>query len=451
MKRLPVVAFAAALVSLVSSSLVGAQPSAMPAVGAIAPGRTVLRRDTVLADGVHVTLAHVGASPKALVRVVLATGAEPASVCGATAALAHAMEGVGLGDSIGHMGGQLVTLARAERVELTVEVLSAFAPVAVDLVAGLVRAPDSGAARAIPTSSGSADSVAMEALRQAFFPAGQFGSTCPAGGEPSEGRAADVERFYRARVGPTATRVLVVGRFDDRDVLREVDRAFGDWPRDRVVSDSGGVTAGAAPPLIIVHRAGVRQSAIVIGAAVPGAADSDFAALRVMDVLLGGNVASRITVNIREAKGYAYGPGSVLVAAPSGAAYWAELADVSTPVTWPAIREILAEIARLGASEPDSAELEGSRRYLLGRTLVQTATRRGWAEHDHLVALMSRRGAASDGAGDRLLAVSRGDIRRVTAAYLVARRLTIVVVGDTVAIGEQLGAIRQAARALRGE
>jgi predicted Zn-dependent peptidase len=145
-------------------------------------------------------------------------------------------------------------------------------------------------------------------------------------------------------------------------------------------------------------------------------------------------------VNIREAKGYAYGPGSLLVAAPSGAAYWAELADVSTPVTWPAIREILSEIARLGAAEPDSAELEGSRRYLLGRTLVQTATRRGWAEHDHLVALMAR-----------MPAVSRSDIRRVAAAYLASRRLTIVVVGDTIALGEQLGAIRQAARALRGE
>jgi hypothetical protein len=64
---------------------------------------------------------------------------------------------------------------------------------------------------------------------------------------------------------------------------------------------------------------------------------------------------------------------------------------------------------------------------------------------------MSRMRAASDGAGDRMLAVSRSDIRRVAAAYLAPRKLTIVVVGDTIALGEQLGAIRQAARALRGE
>ncbi len=92
-----------------------------------------------------------------------------------------------------------------------------------------------------------------------------------------------------------------------------------------------------APVLAIVQRPGAKQVALVVGERVPGPSDSDYARLRVANALLGGSLISRITMNIREAHGYAYAPASELVATPSGGAYWAEQVNVAAPVAWPAL------------------------------------------------------------------------------------------------------------------
>ena len=99
-----------------------------------------------------------------------------------------------------------------------------------------------------------------------------------------------------------------------------------------------------------IHRAD-RHAAI-------DPSNDDFVALTVMDALLGGAFASRITKNIREDKGYTYSPYSELSTRYRDA-YWAENADVTTAVTGPSIKEIFAEIDRLQAEPPDRRGAEG--------------------------------------------------------------------------------------------
>jgi zinc protease len=448
-----------------------AQSPIRPTVGPIDTGRAVARRDTTLSNGVRVTMAHVGRSAKVLVRVVLSTGAEPGIACGLTEVVAHAldvgnMEGAGrrVADSVAHMGGAFAISARPERIDVSAEVLSAFAAPMVELIAGVVRAPPLEEAaqpaqlRALALAlgaPGSADTTGLWVLRGALFPGGEFGSACSASDRVTAYGVADVDRYYRSRVGPRTIRVVVVGRFDERAVVRAVARDFGDW---REATEAAAAPArpgaaqpgsGRAPSLIVVHRPGAKEAAIIVGAAIPGFSDSGAVAMRVADGILGANVVSRITMNIREAKGYAYSPGSVITTAPSGVAYWTEVADVGAGVTWPALREILGEIARLGAEEPDTSEVQGAQRYLLGRALVETATRSGWADEDELEMRVPGGRQAPRGGGRRVLDVTGADVRRVIGTYLAPEQLTVVIVGDTTALAAQMPAIREAASRLR--
>jgi zinc protease len=390
-----------------------------PDVGPLDRGRPLAVADSALSNGVRVTFVPFGASPKTLVRVVIVTG----DACGAPAVLAHAFETAGrpLTDSIAHMGGALTVSVRPERIDLSVDVLSPFAPAAIALLSRVVRSPSLEAATLdqSPTAS-DLDSLATATFQAAVFPAGQFGS------------CAHPDRITTSSpaVGPRSTRVIVVGRFDTPSVLSAIATAFGEWSATAAPVPFAAASP-ASPSLTFVHRQGARQVALIVGAPTPGPADSDFAKLHVMNTLLGGGIVSRITKNIREAKGYAYGPSSALVTAPSGAAYWAEAADVAAPVAQPALQQIVAEITRLGDAAPDMAEVEGAERYLIGRSLFNTSTRLGLAD------------AAEEGTTMRDVPGATGaDVQRLAHAYLAPGRLTIVVVGDTLALGSGMAAIR---------
>ena len=118
------------------------------------------------------------------------------------------------------------------------------------------------------------------------------------------------------------------------------------------------------------------QSTVIIGVPTVDPTHADFIPMTVMDALLGGAFASRITKNIREDKGYTYSPYSELSTRYRDA-YWAENADVTTAVTGPSIKEIFAEIDRLQAEPPSAEELKGIQNYLAGTYVLQNSSRAG--------------------------------------------------------------------------
>ncbi|HEY2825510.1 MAG TPA: insulinase family protein, partial [Gemmatimonadales bacterium] len=402
---------------------------------------------------------------KALIQVVVETGAERPDECRLTRVLAElfrsgtaSLTGARLTDSVTHMGGALAVSARPEGIELTLEVLSPYAEPAIELLGQIVHAPrvDTttvrtavAAAMASGPGGGDVSAAAQETFRTALFPGGEFGRACTRGERYT---SAAVRHFHAARVTGGSTTVYVVGRFSRPAAERAVARAFGTLVRGAGDAPRAGnaprAEAGGAPAarLEIVQQPGARQVALVVGGRVPGPSDSDYTRLRVANALLGGGLISRITMNIREAHGYAYAPASELVATPSGGAYWAEEVNVAAPVAWPALREIIKEIGRLGAGAPDSAELAGTQRYVIGRTLVTRATRAGVLE-----AMKAADAAAGRHGGDAggVLGVQPSDVRRVVGSYIGARDLTIVVAGDTTAMGGQIADLRRGVAALR--
>jgi zinc protease len=462
--------FAAAVVLGVATTVspmgLGGQTSSgppRPPVGALAPAPALVPVRTMLANGVRlVTLAH-GRTPKALIQVVVETGPEQPDQCRLTRVLAgvyrsgtESLNGASLTDSITHMGGTLAVSARPEGIDLTLEVLSPYTAPAIELLGQIVQAPrldtvTANAANAAvmeydPRGRSDVSATAEETFRTTLFPGGEFGRPC-AEGRPGETYAPlAIRRFHAARATGGRTTVYVVGRFSRPAAEGAVAQAFGALPRgegDAARLDAGGVPA---PALEIVQRPGAKQVALVVGARVPGPSDSDYTRLRVADALLGGSLISRITMNIREAHGYAYAPASELVATPSGGSYWAEEVNVAAPVAWPALREIIKEIGRLGADAPGDTELAGTQRYIIGRSLVTRATRGGAL--DALETANAGTGRGGEDAGG-VLGVRPGDVRRVVGSYIGARALTIVVVGDTTAMGGQIADLRRGVAALR--
>ena len=143
-----------------------------------------------------------------------------------------------------------------------------------------------------------------------------------------------------------------------------IQTAFDSW------SKTGQPAAVPASPaetrsLSLIDRPGAAQSTLYMGLPVANPISPDYIALDVMDALLGGSFASRITSNIREQKGYTYSPFSQ-IDTRTNLAYWVEMADVTTAVTGPSLKEIFFEVDRLRKDPPSAEELKGVQNYLAG-------------------------------------------------------------------------------------
>jgi predicted Zn-dependent peptidase len=197
------------------------------------------------------------------------------------------------------------------------------------------------------------------------------------------------------------------------------------------------VTRVAHKHFAMLDRADAPQSTIFLGLRVPDPSHADWVALQVTDALLGGAFASRITSNIREQKGYTYSPNSA-VNSHRRDAHWVEIADVTTAVTGPALKEIFAEIDRLRREAPPAEELTGIKNALAGVFLVQNASRSDLISQ---LAFVDLHGLGEDYLTkyvQRVNAVTAEDVRRVAHEYLTPERMTLVVVGDTKAIKSQV-------------
>jgi predicted Zn-dependent peptidase len=224
--------------------------------------------------------------------------------------------------------------------------------------------------------------------------------------------------------------------FDGSAVIEAAETAFDGW------ADGDAVPVAAATPssaraIHLVDRPGAEQSTLSIGRPVPDPTDGDYVALAVTNSLLGGSFYSRITLNIREDKGYTYSPRSQLVTHP-GVAHWVELADVTTAVTGASLKEIFGEIERLRSEPPADDELDGIKNYVTGNYVLRHATPGGILDQLEFLDLhgLDERWAAAY--VDRVIEIDAAEVQRIAAAHLPPDDMTIAIVGDASAIREQI-------------
>lgn len=242
----------------------------------------------------------------------------------------------------------------------------------------------------------------------------------------------DVRRFHAEVLLAATPTIMAVGDVSPADVVAWVEEA---WPArpGRSASAVRAVTGVPIPPgpsLSLVHRAGAAQSELRVGRVAASRSTPDYAALAVMNAILGGTFVSRINSKLREQKGYTYGvrssfdyrrePGPFSVAT-----------SVQASATTEAIADIVDEIRGIGGDRPATpAEL----------ARAQAALTRSYPRSFETAEQVTRAVAqiALHGLPDDYFDNFVRDVGRVTSAQVsdVARRyaspddLHVVVVGD---------------------
>jgi zinc protease len=179
-------------------------------------------------------------------------------------------------------------------------------------------------------------------------------------------RSAVARRHARALVPDGAT-LIVAGDLRGLDVAQMADRRFGDWQTDAAAapSDADATAHPEAPRVVVVDRPGSAQSELRIGHVGLSRRTPDFHAVAVLNAILGGTFNSRLNRLIREEKGYTYAIHSSFEMRRAAGPFVIRAA-VETAVTVPAVIDILGVLRSIRESEPDGAELDAARDFLVG-------------------------------------------------------------------------------------
>jgi predicted Zn-dependent peptidase len=335
-----------------------------------------------------------------------------------------------------------------------VNALGEYAPDAVGLIGTVALRPDFPAGelarikanlgRRLAQSLAQPGPLADTALARAYYGTDHvYGRPLPAAAQLGAYSIDDVKRYYGANFGAKRAYLYIAGRFDAAAVKAAIEQAFSGWapgPDPLVAPPS----PKAGPQVILVDRPNAPQSTIRLVFPAPRAGTASDIPLRVSNALLGGAFSSRITRNIREAKGYTYSPGSGLAFQPDDAR-WFFQADVTTASTGPALKEVFSEIRGLQGTAPGDEEAAGMRTYLAGSFVITNST------SPAVINTLSNRDTLGlpadwlDNYVPSVLAVSSAQISEAVKSTLPLDKLTLVVVGDLKTVEPQLKALPELA------
>jgi len=346
-------------------------------------------------------------------------------------------------------GGDLASGAGADALTLAVSGLAPKAPLLLDLVADVVRNasfPAEGVARAkdlarerLETDESDPFFVAARAFAKSLYGSHPYGVLAPTPASIGAVSPARLRDEGGRRLRPERSLLLVVGAVDPDAVVREAGRLFGGWRG-----------AGEAPPplreakeppgtgrFVILDRPGSVQTTLLVGLLAPLRTSNDAAALELAMTIYGGAFTSRLVQNLREEKGYTYSPGAgVRWLAARGTVR--SRAAVRNEVTAAALGEIFREMERMGTTEPENEEMERARRVFLGTKAIALQPGPGLADELARLWLLGLPPSEIGATSERLAAVTKGDVARVSREYLSVSRARVVAVGEAKAIREAL-------------
>lgn len=414
-----------------------------------------------LENGLAVTLVEYGTTPKVTVRLAVRSGNidEKAGEVWLADLMGDLFSqgtetktAAQIAEAAARMGGSLDVNVGEDRTDIGGDVLSEFGPEMAALIADVAthpKFPESELARLkadrlrrLSIAKSQPQQMAVEKFRALLYPDHPYGRLFPTEDMLKGFTIAQVRAFYDANFGAARSHVYVCGRFDGKAMEAAIRKAFAGWKR-------GPEPAVNAPKpsnrhrLETVDRPGAVQSTIYLGMPVTDPSSPDWVALSVMNALLGGSFGSRITSNIREQKGYTYSPSSQ-VSTRYRDAYWVETADVTTKDTGASLKEILGEIKRLQSEPPPEQELKGIQNYMAGTFVLQNSSRAGIIAQLAFVDLHGLTADYLNSYVSRVYAVTPAQVQQMAAKYIQPDRATIVVVGDTKVIADQVAPYEKA-------
>lgn len=253
-------------------------------------------------------------------------------------------------------------------------------------------------------------------------------------------RPDDLRRFQDLFWRPVNAELVVVGDATEAQLRPLLARTLGAWKsgaRARALPGRGPL---APHRTLLIDKRGASQSYLALGSPGLDRRSPDYVAATVMFEVLGGGTSSRLFRILREEKGYTYGIGAGADARRLAGASVVR-GSVKAEVTGAALKDLLAELARMRDEAVPPDELEESKAGIVRSLPSEFATVSEIAGHLGELAIHGLPDDYWNSYAQEVERVSAEDVQRVARRYLDPLRLTLVMVGPADLVQPQLASL----------
>jgi predicted Zn-dependent peptidase len=167
-------------------------------------------------------------------------------------------------------------------------------------------------------------------------------------------QAADLAAFQKDWLRPDNVKILVAGDTTLQQIIPQLEAAFGDWkapagavPKKNIAK----VSAQPKPRVFLIDKPDAPQSLVLAGLLAPSSKAPNELAIDIANGAFGGSFTSRLNMNLREDKRWAYGAFSFMRDA-IGQRPFLMYAPVQTDKTAESAREVLKEASDVIGPRP---------------------------------------------------------------------------------------------------
>ncbi len=348
------------------------------------------------------------------------------------------------------LGGRLSSSANDDYAEVALSVVAENAERMMDLLGDVLLRPAFPESEVALYKRNRIQTLVVQRQDPAFLAGEQFdrivfGSHPYAISAPTPASIDALDRekmaqFYRSNFGPGGSVAIIVGDFDASRMEMKAREVLGGWkaPQKQLTKIRPiDFPRATERRVYLVDRPGSEQADFRIGTLAVKRSHPEYFPLLVANAILGAGTGSRLFLNIRERKGYAYDVYSSVGALREAGTFFGG-AETRTEVSARAIREMLAEFDRLGAVKVGPLELQSAKNYLNGLFSLALSTQGGVAERILQTYMLDLGRDYLEAYRSRIEAVTAEQVQEAARKYIRSKRPAIVVVGDASKLARDL-------------
>jgi predicted Zn-dependent peptidase len=254
-------------------------------------------------------------------------------------------------------------------------------------------------------------------------------------GQPLTGTVETISKFTRPMLkafmaenyNGRTTIITAAGNIRHADLVEQMSGPMSRLKDGRAPRCVRGDFRGGKPKVSLVNQA-IEQTHLAMGFYAFGRSDDRRFALKLLSVILGENMSSRLFQKLREQNGFCYSVQTGMVAL-SDAGLINIYAGLDTPKLEKAMRMIFRELESICKKAPGRQELKKAQDYTIGQTLLGLESTTNQMMFMGESILGYRKVLDPVDIEKRLLAVTAEDVRKVACHCLDRARLGLAVVG----------------------